>query len=117
MNMKQWQHCVVLAGGTSLLLACCSLWEHWVPFAPMAHAVVVASALVAFATLALVLRLNWNGWATLSIVTWALTASSMLDAMHAWTAVPLLGLAALALCGGSLVATPPPRRRHHDHGV
>jgi hypothetical protein len=117
MNMKRWQHRVVLAGGVSLLLASGSLRDGSVPFAPMANAVVVASVLVAFATLALVLRLNWNGWATLSIVTWALIASAMLSVTHAWTAVLLLGLSALALCVGSLAATPPRRRRPHGHGV
>jgi general stress protein CsbA len=73
--------------------------------------------LVAFATLALVLRLNWKGWATLSIVAWALIASAMLSLTHAWTAVLLLGLSALALCVGSLAATLPRRRKHRGPGV
>lgn len=119
MKTMRWQHCVGVAAAAWLLLASAlagaGRWGLSPPFGPMANAVVVATALVVFATLALVLRLDWNGWATLLIGAWAMAASSMLRATHAWTPVLLLGLIALALCGGRLMSAPPPWRRRDGH--
>lgn len=115
MVTMRWQQCVGMAAAAWLLLgsalASAGRWGLPVPFAPMANAIVVAAALIVFATLALALRLNWNGWATLSIGAWALATLSMLRATRGWVAVLLFGLVALALCGGLLTSAPPWRRR------
>jgi hypothetical protein len=81
------------------------------PFVPMANAVVVAAALVVFATLAVVLRLGWSGSATWLVGAWALAASALLRAAHAFMPVLLLGLVALAICGGLVRSTQGSRSR------
>ena len=114
MRTMRWQYCVGVAAAAWLLLGSALAFAGWAvsePFAPMVNAVVVAVALVIFATLSLVLRLDWNGWATLSIGAWALAAASMLRAMHAWLPVLLLGLITFALCGWVLMSTPSAWRR------
>lgn len=118
-TMRWQQHCVGVATAAWLLIgsgvAFSDQWGLSVPFAPMANAMAVAVALVVFATFALVLHLNWNGRATLSITAWALAVSTMLRATHAWMPVLLLGLAALALCGALLLTAPPSTRRRDGH--
>lgn len=111
MKTMRWEHFVGLAVGAWLLLAADDMGYSSVPFASIANAVVVAVGLVVFATLALVLHLNWNGWATLSIGAWALAASSVLHLAQAWTPLLLLGWVALGLCSGVLLNAPPPSRR------
>jgi len=110
MNMLRWTHCVALAAGAWLLLACAWLT---VPFVPMANATVVAVALVLFATLALVLRLKWSGWATLLIAAWVAAASPMLRATQALMPLLLVSSAGLVLCAGLLATALPRRRRRH----
>lgn len=111
MKTIRWEHFVALAAGAWLLLAVPGRGYPSVPFASVANAVVVAVGLVVFATFALVLHLNWNGWATLSIGAWALIASSMLHLSPAWMPLLLLGWAALGLCIGLLLSAPPRSRR------
>ena len=111
MKTIRWEHFVGLAAGAWLLLAAGGMGYSSVPFASIANAVVVAVGLVVFATLALVLHLNWNGWATLSIAAWALTASSMLHLAPGWMPLLLLGWVGLGLCTGLLLSAPPTSRR------
>lgn len=111
MKTMSWEHFVGLAAGAWLLLATGGAGHSSVPFASIANAEVVAIGLVVFGTLALVLRLNWNGWATLSIAAWALAASSILHASHAWMPLLLLSLVALGLCKGFLMSALPPSHR------
>lgn len=121
MKTMRWQHCVGLAAAAWLLLASGIMSAGWLgfsmPFGTMVDAVVVAVALAVFATLALALRLSWDGWATLSIGAWALAASAMLRAAHAWMPVLLLGPIALCLCGGLLMSAPPSWRRRDGHRI
>lgn len=111
MKTMRWTHCVGLAAATWLLLACTGFWDFKVGFAPMADAVIVAVALAVFATFALVLRLNWNGWATLLLAAWAAAAASILDATHALMPMLSTALVGLDLCTWRLVTARPPRRR------
>jgi len=119
MNTMRWQQWVGVAAAAWLLLASglasAARLGLSMSFGPMADAIVVAVGLVVFATLALVLRLNWSGWTTLSIGAWALAASAMLRAVHEWMPILLLGLMALVLCGGLLMSAPPPWRRRDGH--
>jgi uncharacterized membrane protein YgaE (UPF0421/DUF939 family) len=105
------EHFLGLAAGASSLLAGSGVAYWSGSLASIANAVVVAVGLAVFATLALVLHLNWNGWATLSIGAWAFAAASILHATDAWMPVILLGLVAVGLCSALLMSTLPPSRR------
>src|SRR6185437_4223390 len=83
MTTMRRTHCVAMAAGAWLLLACTGLQEMTVPFTPVANAVVIAVALILFATFALVLRFDWSGWATLLIAAWVALALPMLRATQA----------------------------------
>lgn len=111
MKTMRRDHFIGLAAGAWLLLAAGGMGHSSVPSASIADAVVVAIGLIVFAALALVLHLEWNGWATLSIGAWALTASALLHLAPAWMPLLLLGWVALALCSGLLLSAPPPSRR------
>lgn len=114
MKTMRWTHCVGLAAGAWLLLACTHFGNLTVPFAPMADAVVVAVALIIFATLALVLRLSWNGWATVLIGVWVAAASSIFHATEALVPLLLVGLIGFALCAALLMSES--SRRHRQSG-
>jgi hypothetical protein len=111
MTTLRWTYCVALAVGAWLLPACTGLRDLAVPFAPMADAVAVAVGLVVFATLALMLRLDWNGWATLLIAAWAAAASSMLRATQALLPLLLVSSVGLLLCAALLLSGLPRQRR------
>lgn len=102
MKTMRWTHCMAVVAGTWLLLTCAGLGNLAVPFAPMVSAMVAGAVLMIFATFALVLQLQWDGWATLLICAWAVAASSMLRATHALMPLLLIGGVALALCGALL---------------
>lgn len=111
MNTMRWTHCVGLGAGVWLLLACTHFGNLTAPFAPMADAVVVAVALIMFATLGLLLHLDWNGWATVMIGAWVVAASAILQATHALVPLFLVGLVGLALCAALLTSEMSRRRR------
>ena len=111
MKTMRLEHFAGLAAGAWLLLAAGGVGYSSVPVAPIASAVVVAVGLVVFSTLALVLRLDWNNWATLAVGAWALSASSIVHMAHDWMALLLLGVVALGLCSGLLTSALPPSRR------
>jgi hypothetical protein len=116
MKTMRGPHCVALAAG-AWLLAGTGLQGLTVPFSPMSNAVVIAVVLVLFATLALVLRFQWSGWATLLVAAWAASSSSMLGATQALMPLMLVSFAGLALCVGLLMIALPRQRRRQGRRV
>jgi len=117
MTTMRRTHCVAMAAGAWLLLACTGLQEMTVPFTPVANAVVIAVALILFATFALVLRFDWSGWATLLIAAWVALALPMLRATQALMPLLLVSIVGLGLCAGLFMSTLPRQRRRHGRRV